>query len=343
MKLEAKSVQKISTDSATMTNASPCDLNTAIARTFGSQFFHKTEVIQPLWSGYGEIARYSSDSLTDSRVVKVVRPNVTKHHPRGWNTSRSHQRKLSSFTNERYFYQYYAALTDNLCRLPKYLASGTDGENSWVIMEDLNRAGFTLCYEQADLDRVRLGLRWLAHFHARFLQQSVKKVWAVGTYWHLHTRPDEWHKMPNGQLKAEAHTIDKKLNQASFQTLIHGDAKLANFCFSSEQNDLAAVDFQYVGKGVGIKDVIYFLGSCLNQNQLSRYSESLVDEYFVRLTHAISEYQSDIDCQALEREWRELYVFAWADFERFLLGWMPGHHKLNEYSKEQTEVALSRL
>ena len=70
--------------------------------------------------------------------------------------------------------------------------------------------------------------------------------------------------MQNADLKKAAQGIDKRLQSARFQTLVHGDAKLANFCFS-DVGQVAAVDFQYVGKGCGMKDVAYFISSCFNE------------------------------------------------------------------------------
>gem|GEM_PF-6732341 len=62
--------------------------------------------------------------------------------------------------------------------------------------------------------------------------------------------------------------VDRLLGQARFQTLVHGDAKHDNFCLAARANGAAAVDFQYVGRGPGIKDVAYFLASCLTPSGL---------------------------------------------------------------------------
>ena len=73
--------------------------------------------------------------------------------------------------------------------------------------------------------------------------------------------------MKDSPLKENAFLIDEKLYQSSFKTIVHGDAKLANFCFTKDGCRSAAVDFQYVGGGCGMKDVAYFLGSCLTEEE----------------------------------------------------------------------------
>ena len=50
-----------------------------------------------------------------------------------------------------------------------------------------------------------------------------------------------------------------------------------------------------------------------------------------------------VDAEALETEWRALYPVAWADFERFMMGWSPGHRKLTEYSDATTDRALEAV
>lgn len=187
---------------------------------------------------------------------------------------------------------------------------------------------------------IKACLSWLAHFHALFLGVAPDGLWAVGTYWHLETRPDELAAMDDAELKAAASDIDRILNECRFKTIVHGDAKLANFCFSPNGQDVAAVDFQYVGGGCGMKDVVYLLGSCIDEKQCEKKVPDLLDFYFTELKHSV---KKDVDFVSLEKEWREMFAFAWTDFHRFLLGWMPGHWKINRYSRQLTKEVLSKL
>ena len=125
---------------------------------------------------------------------------------------------------------------------------------------------------------------------------------------------------------------------------MHGDAKLANFCFANEGQQVAAVDFQYVGGGPGIKDVALLIGSALSSEECFRHEAYLLDAYFNALHEELDKPGRAVgDWKALETDWRELYCFAWADFTRFLTGWSPGHWKLHKYSETQTQYALDRL
>ena len=160
----------------------------------------------------------------------------------------------------------------------------------------------------------------------------------------MDTRPEELHKISDPKIKAKAAHIDQVLNKAKYQTIIHGDAKLANFCFSEDSKSIVAVDFQYVGGGCGMKDLAYFLGSSLSSSDLETHQDELLDFYFSQLKAALKSHSKDtINPQELESEWRELYPFASADFTRFLLGWRPSHKKINKYQLNLLNLVLSKI
>jgi len=168
-------------------------------------------------------------------------------------------------------------------------------------------------------------------------------LWPTGAYWHLATRPDELDALDDGPLKAAAEAIDRKLAASAFQTFVHGDAKLANFCFSDDGRQAAAVDFQYVGGGCGMKDLAYFIGSCLDESDSERMEQELLDRYFALLQAALTHAGKSLDFGALEEDWRSLYPVAWTDFHRFLQGWSPGHWKLHRYSERLAREVLDSL
>lgn len=295
--------------------------------------------IQTLWSGYGEIVRlHLEGSERLSVVVKHVKFPEDAKHPGGWNTDRSHTRKVRSYQVETHWYQNYS--TNEKCRIPACIAASSHGDEMLIVLEDLDVAGYDQRRTSIKDREIKACLSWLAHFHGLFLGVAPGGLWPVGTYWHLETRPDELEAMDDAELKAAAVDIDRILSDCCFKTIVHGDAKLANFCFSQNHRDVAVVDFQYVGGGCGMKDVVYFLGSCMEEKECEKRVPSLLDFYFTELKLAV---KTDVDFGALEKEWREMFAFAWTDFHRFLLGWMPGHWKINRYSKQLTREVLGKL
>jgi hypothetical protein len=113
--------------------------------------------------------------------------------------------------------------------------------------------------------------------------------------------------------------------------------------FAADGGGVAAVDFQYVGGGCGMKDVAYFLGSCLTEAECEARAGSLRGACFELLREALPLAEARVDADALEAEWRALEPFAWADFQRFLAGWSPGHWKMNGYSDRRTREVLAAL
>jgi hypothetical protein len=315
-----------------------------LLRRMGGGTIDKIDHIQELWSGYGSILRIGlAGSNYQSVILKhIVIPNAT-HHPRGWNTATSNARKIRSYAVETNWYTDFSERCDSYCRIPKAIDFWGDERERFIVLEDLDSSGYPDRKSYLRLHQIEGCIGWLANFHATFLRTDPLNLWERGSYWHLATRTDEYHQMEEGELKNAAQLIDQRLSSCRFKTIIHGDAKLANFCFGSDPLKVAAVDFQYVGGGCGIQDLAYFLGSCLDEDECEQHEEAILNMYFGFLKNALDLRGIQVDFSSLELEWRALYPVAWADFTRFLLGWMPTHRKLNEYTEKMVRVALSSI
>lgn len=313
-----------------------------ILQSTGASGLREKEVIQSLWSGYGKILRVDLEGAEmDSVVVKHVQMPSQKRHPRGWNSDLGHRRKIKSYQVETTWYKDYAP--QSKARLPKCLALEQSDEEVLMVLEDLDQAGYPLRKTAVNWQDIEACLAWLASFHASYLDKAPEGLWEVGTYWHLATRPQELAVLADQKLRAAATEIDDKLNNCQFKTFVHGDAKLANFCFAANgartlHGAVAAVDFQYVGGGCGMKDLAYFVGSCLDERDCERYEKQILDTYFKYLQASLDAPNAD-----LEKEWRSLYRVAWADFHRFIKGWSPGHWKINSYSERISAEVINTL
>lgn len=298
----------------------------------------KVEEIQSLWSGYGTIFRAFLEGGDDPQVVvkQIKFPNQI-NHPRGWSNNFAHQRKVKSYEVEFNWYQNQVSNLIRKPRMPRYIAHQINEDERILIMEDLASSDF-LPQSSISFQQAEAVVEWLANFHGSQMQHSSEGLWEKGSYWQVATRPEEWKVMKNQTLKENAFLIDEFLHETQYKTIIHGDAKLANFCFNGYQ--VAAVDFQYVGEGCGMTDLAYFLGSVYNEEELEQYASSLLNHYFETIQTYFDDKASFHD---FESDHRQRYPFAWADFERFLNGWAPNHYKLSGYSSQQTNIAIDQL
>jgi len=287
----------------------------------GAREVVNTETVQSLWSGYGQIVRCDLHGGSQpSVIIKHVAWPDQSDHPHGWSTDNSHQRKLHSYQVESIWYERYAQQCSDTCRVPLCLALETRVDGVTFVLEDLDASGFSGRRQTVGETEINACLSWLASFHATFMGERPEGLWTTGTYWHLATRPDEFDALEDGPLKEAAAIIDRQLTGSPFQTFVHGDAKLANFCFDVDGHHAAAVDFQYVGGGCGMKDLAYFISSCLNEDESEAMAPALLDRYFELLEHALG-----------------------PDFYRFLQGWSPGHWKLHRYSERLAREVLQAL
>ena len=284
--------------------------------------------IQELWSGYGKLLRVKTEE--SQFIVKLISNGHEMKHPRGWSSDLAHKRKLKSYTVEMNFYKLYKKhLIDSVT--PKFTASYHEDKFSYLILEDLETKHF-YSKTKIDDDEVSNCLKWLARFHMHYFNHSPLNLWECGTYWHLETRPHEYKNINVKKLKEYAKNVDQILKESKYQTIVHGDAKLANFLFSKDS--VGALDFQYCGGGVGIKDVAYFLSSVYNEKELFNKADEALKVYFLELKKhgATSEHIN---------EWRTLYPYAWFDFYRFLSGWSPDHYKINKYTLRMMNEVLN--
>ena len=308
------------------------------------QRIQSTTVLQPLWSDCGTLSRIKFDntSTIPSLILKHIHLPETLNHPLQIHTEVSKTRKIHSYQVEATWYENFNHRCAQIgLRTPVCLDLLTIGQDTWIALEDLQFDNFHPV-STLSLSMIHTTLRWLATFHATFLNDTGNGLWAIGTYWNLSTRPDEFMMIQNTEMHDWARFIDARLNQCTVQTLVHGDAKLANFLYSTD-GAVAGLDFQYVGRGCGVKDVVYFLGSCLPEDTLNEQSASFFNIYFAELRKQVSLHHPTVDCDALEQEWRTLTPFAIADFERFLLGWSPNHRKRTGETQDATKKVLSTI
>jgi hypothetical protein len=317
--------------------------------------------IQSLWAGYGSVSSVSICTASNETVSLIIK-RVT---PPSDGVGISHERKVKSYCAEAYFYQHLASQLSPYsasCVVPhSYSIQSKDG-GFLFCMSDL-RHDFSDSNGSLSIDHTKAALRWLAHFHATFWNNSsiptfnndndthtdLHGIWECGGYWHFETRQDEWQDISSSSswktLKQCAGVIDERMKQDDqFHTVCHGDFKSANILLDPDGTKCAAVDFQYVGGGYGMKDVVMLLvSSCSSgRGDTKRWESDMLQFYHETLTNALSQRPNqNTNMYSLEVATMH-FELCLLDYVRFMAGWGFWGSNCN-YATTRAQTLLQEL
>ncbi|TXC85133.1 phosphotransferase [Luteibaculum oceani] len=289
-----------------------------VIEKFGDQALATLERRKTLWADYGCLYALQGQG----------KKLVLKHYQ--WPEEDSIQdeaqrfavaRKRSSFRNELIWYRDMPMAQQ--AGIP--LAYGFEENNREIIivLDDLESMGFVCNPQPLRSHHVKACLEFLVDFHIRNLNVNEAHK---GGYWHLETRPFEFDKMEGGFFKDNAQTWDQTIKNAQFKTIIHGDAKPANYALNND-NNVIAYDFQYWGQGIGTQDLVCYLYSiCENQKDWTSYTNL----YFDLLQQQMEFFEVE-GGKEIVKEWKAMVEVCKNDYQRFLLGWNPDHYKVSRY------------
>eukprot|EP00890_Picochlorum_soloecismus_P006737 jgi/Picsp_1/889/NSC_04376-R1_conserved domain len=301
-------------------------------------------VLCKLWKGYGEIMTVQATDCngTESHlVIKQVHIPGQSDEELG----EDHLRKVRSYSVESVFYREMSdRMNSRGVIVPTVrLITGEldtsrstnfkDGMRMSIVMDDLRTQGY--CYErkgnQLSLEEGKAVLSWLAKFHAvnwQSMHTSSSAVqeglWPEATFWQLDSRSEEFKAIDVDwiELKYLAKDIHDALRGSKYRTIIHGDAKAANFFFIQRERGqdvdrIAGYDFQYCGFGDAMRDVAYFLSCSIKPGVLYAHERNLLEYYHSQLVANLTEEQAHgYSLDALQNS----YKLCLVDLARFMAG-----------------------
>ena len=181
---------------------------------------------------------------------------------------------------------------------------------------------------QTDLVQTRATLQALARMHAFFwlgdkTEALASSLWPIATYWDQAKQPaDQANRLSTlfarfvadfgdpgvaeaakrkdyGALLAlHAERLEKEVHQGEKQTIIHGDAKSANFFYKTgssgeEGLEVGVIDFQWTGRGLCATDVAYAMWAC-PQSEVLDQEQQLLEFYHGQLAQELAKEGSKV-------------------------------------------------
>jgi hypothetical protein len=178
-------------------------------------------------------------------------------------------------------------------------------------------------------------------------------LWDNGCYWHLDTRQQEFDSIPRSwaDVRAAASRVDEVLKGCkadgsisdTHQTLLHGDFKSENLLWDG-RGRCCAYDFQYTGRGLGMRDVAYMLSSSVDVDVLEHSSgeQRLLQHYHASLQKQLGRHGKEAAAKRYSSDvMTAQFELCLVDYVRFMAGW--GMWGNAEWASQRARDVLPRL
>ena len=288
--------------------------------------FKKGEEIKPGFTGevHKIIPEFKekAENLPKSLIIKFQTENEG---------IRSFMAKIKGYEKEIKIYEILNSIKELNTPIIFHSEINKEGDHYIIIMEDLNEKGlFMLDREDPfDVKTLKLIVKYFAELHSYFMgKENLKKIEWIKNYnfgeymkeftiknfekkksYFLSNNKNKLtdfliNEIKNIKISELYEKINPDLeNNKNRITLLHGDTQPANLMINSTKDKMAMIDWQYINIGLGLKDIILFIGISLDENNIKENDiQELKDLYF----NCLKEKGINYDKKVFEEDWKNL-------------------------------------
>ena len=307
-------------------------LNKSLKPKFNTKIvsFKKGEEIEPGFTGevFKIIPEFKekNENLPKSLIIKFQTENEG---------IRNFMAKIKGYEKEIKIYEILNSIKE--LNTPKILHSEINKEGSHyiIIMEDLNEKGlFGIDKEKPfDIKTLKLIVKYFSELHSYFMgKENLRKIEWIKNYnfaeymkeftiqnfdkkksYFISNNKNKLNDFLINEIKSiKISELYEKINpelenNKNRITLLHGDTQPGNLMINSTKDKMTMIDWQYINIGLGLKDIILFIGISLDENNIKENDiQELKDLYF----NCLKEKGINYDKKIFEEDWKNLCLIS---------------------------------
>ena len=308
-------------------------LNKALENQFKSHIisFNKGDEIEPGFTGEVNsidiFFNEKNDNLPKSLIIKFQTSNP------GINAFMT---KIKGYEKEIKIYEILSNISDLNIAKVYYTAINNEGSKYIMIMENLNERGLIKANNEQpfDLKTFKLIIEYFSKFQSYFwgIEKQKNIEWIkdcnFGEYMKEFTIKNFDNKknffIQNNKKILNNNTIEmiKCINiEELFElinpfndrnkkntTLLHGDPQCNNLFLNENKDVMAMIDWQYINIGLGLKDVILFIGIMIDENNIK--TEEIMELKNLYFDSLIKNGVKNYNREKFDEDWKNLTMIC---------------------------------